>query len=70
MTAQLDLIASLPDTTPAPQPDLWIIIARYEGPGWAHGNWKVYGPCLSPAEAEKTADSLNKWMKRRQIFKT
>lgn len=70
MIAQLDLITILSDAMP-PQPDhLWIIIAQYLGPGWAHGNWKVYGPYFSESEAGRQADKLNKWMKRRQIYKT
>lgn len=69
MTSQLDLITSIPDAV-APQPDMWIVVAQYCGPGWAHGNWKIIGPCFSPGEAEATANGLNKWMKRRQIYKT
>lgn len=69
MIAQLDLITSLPDAV-SPQPDLWIVIAQYCGPGWAHGNWKVFGPFFTEMEAEREAGKLNKWMKRKQIYKT
>lgn len=69
MTAQLDLIASIPDAV-TPQPTMWIVIAQYCGPGWAHGNWKVFGPFITEIEAERASEKFNRWMKRRQIFKT
>lgn len=69
VTAQLDLIATIPDAV-APQPEMWIVVSQYDGPGWFNGQWKVFGPFLSELAANTDTGKLSKWWKRKQIYKT
>lgn len=68
MISQAELFEELPDVVP-PTPDVYAVLAVYEGPGPHHGVWKLFGPFATPAAAHAKADGLSRWYRRRRIFR-
>ena len=48
----------------------YVVMARYTGPGWSHGNWKLWPDQFTTYEAAFRASlELNKWWLNRMIVK-
>ncbi len=58
----------IPDVAPV-TPTLFVVVACYCGPNWFNGNWKVFGPWVSQIRAEEEAKALNKWYRKRKIYR-